>query len=38
VVWDKAGGGYFFTAEDANDLITRTKARATTTRHRQATV
>jgi uncharacterized protein YyaL (SSP411 family) len=23
--WDKAGGGYFFTAEDANDLITRTK-------------
>jgi uncharacterized protein YyaL (SSP411 family) len=23
--WDKTGGGYFFTAEDANDLITRTK-------------
>jgi uncharacterized protein YyaL (SSP411 family) len=23
--WDKAGGGYFFTAEDAGDLITRTK-------------
>jgi uncharacterized protein len=23
--WDKAAGGYFFTAEDANDLITRTK-------------
>ena len=23
--WDKTGGGYFFTAEDATDLITRTK-------------
>jgi uncharacterized protein YyaL (SSP411 family) len=23
--WDKSGGGYFFTAEDATDLITRTK-------------
>ncbi|HEX2114371.1 MAG TPA: thioredoxin domain-containing protein, partial [Alphaproteobacteria bacterium] len=23
--WDKSGGGYFFTAEDARDLITRTK-------------
>jgi hypothetical protein len=23
--WDKTGGGYFFTAEDARDLITRTK-------------
>jgi uncharacterized protein len=23
--WDRVGGGYFFTAEDAHDLITRTK-------------
>ncbi len=24
--WDKAGGGYFFTSDDASDLIVRTKA------------